>query len=162
MIRILDTVDVDQLITDFRKIESQIIWNDAAHKGKQTSVQYKAGEDPWLSSVGRPRGDEREFNQLNPLYKDTMFEEVIKKYNLTRTRLLWLGASACYSIHKDPGPRIHIPIFTNPQAFLVFKDGPIQHLPVGSSYWTDTRLEHTAMNGHSDLWRLHLVGVVES
>lgn len=162
MIKILDSIDIDNVIAQFRLIEPQIIWNDANHKGKQTSIQHKDGEDIWISSVGRPRGIESDFCKLNPLYKDTIFEELVKKYNLVRSRFLWLGASACYSFHADPAPRVHIPIFTNNQSWFIFKNGKNEHLSVGYSYWVDTRLEHTAMNGHSDKPRLHMVGVVNA
>jgi hypothetical protein len=63
-------------------------------------------------------------------------------------------------MHYDKNPRIHIPLLTNPECYFVFKNGMIQHLEVGSSYWVDTRLHHTFINCSAQK-RLHLVGVVE-
>ena len=74
---------------------------------------------------------------------------------------MWMGGKSCYSMHRDQTPRLHIPLVTNPQCYIVFQKGQVEHLTTGSVYWVDTRLEHTAMNG-SDVDRLHLVGSIES
>ena len=73
---------------------------------------------------------------------------------------MWIGPYACYSIHKDDTPRIHVPIITNPECYFVFKQGLLSHLPAGSVYWVDTTKFHTFMNC-SDTPRLHIVGIVK-
>ena len=73
---------------------------------------------------------------------------------------MWIYPWSCYSVHKDLTPRIHIPIITNPQNFIVFKYSPMEHLSLGNVYWVDTTQYHTAINGSDDA-RLHLVGIVE-
>ena len=78
---------------------------------------------------------------------------------------MWVNPMSCYSLHKDSTPRIHIPLITNPSCYFIFKEnntpeGIIQHLPVGSVYWTNTTVSHTFINC-SELPRLHLVGVVK-
>lgn len=159
MIQIIDQIDTSQLETAYHELESKILWEDYLHKGKQSGLQYKTDADPFLSAVGRNFGFEQDFNLINPLYQNTIFEQVIKKYNLYRTRFIWLGSNACYTFHKDTTPRVHIPIITNPHAYLIFKNSIMQNLKIGQVYWTDTRLEHTAINGDHN-WRLHLVGAV--
>jgi hypothetical protein len=148
------------------------------HKGKQTGLQYKLESDPWTgawtgnntdengkewtkeswqNAVGRNKGMELTYDQLNPFFKDTIFEKLINRYKMYRTRLMWISKMSCYSIHTDSTPRIHVPIITNPQCFFVFREGIVQHLSAGSVYRVNTTKPHTFMNC-SDTPRLHLIG----
>lgn len=162
MIKLLTNLDIQPILDFYKSAENNITWGeDYISKGKQTGIQYLEGEDPWLSAVGRSKGNELSYDQLNPFFKDTVIEKLINQFNLKRTRLIWSNPWCCYSMHKDYTPRVHIPLITNPQCFFIFKKGLIFHMPAGSVYWTDTRLEHTAMNG-SEFPRLHLIGAVES
>ena len=159
MIRIIDTYDIEAMLSLYTKIESDMVWTDSGNKGRQTGLQFKESEDPWSSAVGISKGQELTYSNLNLFFKDTLFEEVIAKYKLFRTRLMWVNRRSCYSMHKDSTPRIHIPLITNPECYFVFKQGIIQHLPIGSVYWTNTIEYHTFMNC-SLIPRLHLVGAV--
>jgi hypothetical protein len=161
MIKVLDSISSSAILTKYTDLELDIQWTDYGHKGKQCGLQFKLGEDAWTSAVGRSKGNETSYTELNPFFKGTVFEELITKYRLLRTRLMWVGPYACYSMHRDETPRVHIPLVTNPNCYFVFKDSAPQHLSVDSVYWTDTRKLHTFMNC-SEQARLHLVGVVES
>ena len=158
MIKILSSYNIEPLLISYNKLEKDIVWTDYNGK-KQSGLQFKENEDPWASAVGKSRGNEFKYTNLNPYFKDTIFEEVIIKYQLLRTRLMWLSPNTVYSMHKDTTPRIHIPMITNPECYFVFKIGIIQHMPVGSVYWTNTVNLHTFMNC-STKPRLHLIGVV--
>jgi hypothetical protein len=160
MIKIIDTIDVENILTQYQQLENIIQWTDYGHKGRQAGLQYRVNEDPWISAVGQYGGQEIQYNNLNPFFKDTVFETLINKYNLKRTRLMWVGPYACYSMHRDQTPRIHIPLITNPECYFVFKQGSILHIPAGGVNWVDTTKFHTFMNCSNSL-RLHLVGVVE-
>ncbi len=161
MIKTLEYIDINPILEFYKSIESQIVWTDYGHKGRQAGLQYRHNEDCWTSAVGKTQGEELAYNNLNPFFKDTIFEKLINKYNFKRTRLMWVGPYACYSIHQDRTPRIHIPLITNPSCLFVFRSEIPLHMPAGSVYWTDTRQSHTFINC-SDQHRLHLVGVVES
>ncbi len=158
MIKILTSYNIEPLLISYNKLEKDIVWTDYIGK-KQTGLQFKENEDPWASAVGKSRGNEFKYTNLNPFFKDTIFEEVINQYKLKRTRLMWTSPMTCYSMHKDTTPRIHIPMITNPECYFVFKTGIIQHMPVGSVYWTNTVNLHTFMNCSTES-RLHLIGVV--
>lgn len=160
MINLLSNIDVQPLLDEYSRLEKDIQWTEYGHKGKQTSLQHKTDDDPWTSSVGKSRGKELDYTNLNPFFKDTIFEKIINDYKLFKTRLMWVGPYACYSMHRDDTPRVHVPIITNPECYFVFKQGLISHIPVGSTYWVDTTKFHTFMNC-SDSPRLHLVGIVE-
>ena len=162
MIKAISTANSDSLVTEYEKIQKSIQWTEFDHKGSQAGLQYKLGEDPWTSAVGKHNSSELEYSNLNPLFKNTSFEEIINKHNLFRTRLMWMYPHACYSIHQDEFPRIHVPIITNPECYFVLDEGKgkhiIRHLTPNFIYWIDTRKKHTFMNC-SDYKRLHLVGV---
>lgn len=159
MIKPLSHIDVQPLLDEYSRLEKNMQWTEYGHKGKQVGLQYKLDEDPWTSAVGNSQGQETDYTDLNPFFKDTIFEEIINDYKLLRTRLMWVGPYACYSMHRDQTPRIHIPLITNPECYFVFKNSTIQHMSVGLVYWTDTTQLHTFMNC-SNVSRLHLIGVV--
>jgi hypothetical protein len=160
IIKVIESIDVEPLIRAYYQLESEIVWTDMGHKGRQAGLQYMEGEDPWSSAVGRARGDELARDRLNTVFKDTVFEEIITRYNFKRTRFMWVGPSACYSMHRDTTPRVHIPLITNCHCLMIFNRNLVKHLEAGLVYYTDTREAHTAMNGgHTS--RLHIVGAVE-
>lgn len=161
MITILNSIDLYDIKKDYIRLNKDMQWTEYGHKGKQCGIQYKANEDPWSSSVGKSKSNELDYIHLNPYFKDTAFENVINEYKLLRTRLMWVGPYACYSMHVDQNPRIHIPMITNKECYFVFKNKLIEHLPAGNVYYVDTRETHTFMNC-SDTARLHLVGVVQN
>ena len=107
--------------------------------------------------------DESKFTELVPAFKGTYFEhvhdELTKRFQIGRMRVLSKGLYNCNSWHRDPEPRLHIPIITNPGSlFLV--NHHATHLPAdGSVYFTDTRGYHTALNG-GESHRVHIVAAL--
>ena len=162
MIKAISRVNSESLVALYEKLEADIQWTEYGHKGRQTGLQYKQGDDPWTSAVGKHKDSEIEYSNINLLFQGTEFEVLINKYSLIRTRLMWIYPYACYSMHQDEYPRIHIPLITNPACYFVFDEGiknqSIRYMPTGMVYWVDTRKTHTFMNC-SDQPRLHLVGV---
>ena len=70
--------------------------------------------------------------------------------------MLSKGLYNCNSWHRDPEPRLQIPIVTNPGPLFVVNHH-VTHLPAdGSVYFTDTRGYHTALNG-GETRRVHIV-----
>lgn len=157
MLKILDTISVQDILESYDLLESKIQWTDYYLKGKQAGLQYKINEDHWASAVGKRMHGDREYTELNPLFKDTIFEQLILKYNMTRTRLMWVYGMSCYSMHVDETPRIQIPLITNPDCYFIFKTIPPIHLNAGNVYFVDTRKLHTFINC-TEHHRLHLVG----
>jgi hypothetical protein len=168
MIKEIDSIDISPLVTAYQELEKDMVWYESAdkqvnlqaiHLKRQTSLQYRESENPWISSVGRLRDNESLFNNLNPFFKDTIFETIINKYKLVRTRLMWVPQFSCYSMHKDQSLRLHIPLITNPDCYFVFKQGLIEHLQCGKVYSVNTTEYHTFINCSSSP-RLHLMGVI--
>ena len=116
--------------------------------------------------VEEPREDlvpEIDFSEFNPKFRGTYFEhvcqELSKRFPIGRTRILSKGLYNCNSWHRDPEPRLHIPIETNPGSLFVVNHH-VTHLPAdGSVYFTDTRAYHTALNG-GETRRVHLVAAL--
>jgi hypothetical protein len=160
MIKIINSIDVTQLLAAYDSFKDNIKWVDYG-KCKQASLQYKTNENPYISGLGKGDGTDLEYVNLNENYKNTFFENLIIQYNLKRTRFMMVEPWSCYSIHADTTPRIHIPIITNSECYFLFKNGHLEHLPVGQVYLVDTTKEHTFINC-SNRQRLHLMGSVES
>jgi len=158
-LRVLADAPIKPLIAEVEALESVIQWTDYGHKGKQAGLQYREGEDPWTSAVGKMRMNEREYGKLNPAIEGTLLAGLIERYEMFRARLMWVGPYACYSMHRDTTMRIHVPIITNPSCFFAFSDAPPIFIPAGWAYKVDTRKFHTFMNC-SDKPRLHLVGAI--
>ena len=159
MIKIIETCPITEILDCYFKIEKGIIWTEYNGK-KQSGLQFKENEDPWASAVGKSQGNEFDYTNLNPFFKDTIFENLINQYKLKRTRLMWTSPMTCYSMHRDSTPRVHIPLITNSDCYFVFQQGIVQHLPIGYAYWFDTTKKHTFINC-STKSRLHLIGVVQ-
>lgn len=160
MINTIGPIDSNKILEAYTSIEAGIQWTDFGHKGRQSGLQYSEGNDPWTDAVGKHNGtNEAEYNLLNPYFKDTIFEELIKEHRLYRTRLMWVNPFACYSMHRDTTRRLHIPLITNPECYFIFKNTGAVHLGKNTIWEVDTRLLHTFMNA-SEFPRLHLVGVV--
>ena len=107
--------------------------------------------------------DESEFTELNEAFKGTYFEyihqQLTARYPIGRVRILKKDIYNCNSWHRDPEPRLHIPIYTNPGALFIVNHH-CTHLPAdGSVYFTDTRGYHTALNG-GESSRVHLVAAL--
>lgn len=107
--------------------------------------------------------EEEAFSEFVPRFKGTYFEELhrelTKRFPIGRMRVLSKGTYNCNSWHRDPEPRLHIPIVTNPGALFIVNHH-VTHLPAdGSVYFTDTRGYHTALNG-GESHRVHVVAAL--
>ena len=107
--------------------------------------------------------DESKFTEFLADYQKTYLKEVYdrlsKKYKLGRVRLLLKEPRSTLSWHRDPEPRLHIPIYTNPGAIMVI-DHIAKHMPADGSVWiTNNTKYHNAFNGGEEN-RVHLVACV--
>lgn len=107
--------------------------------------------------------DEAAFTEVDPRFADTYYYDVLtaltKRFPIGRARILSKGLYNCNSWHRDPEPRIHVPIVSNPGSLFIVNNH-CTHLPAdGSVYFTDTRGYHTALNGGLH-HRVHLVAAL--
>jgi len=106
---------------------------------------------------------ESEYTEFVPDLADTYFKEVYdklsKKFKLGRVRILLKEPRSTLSWHRDPEPRLHIPIITNPGSIMVIEE-VAKHLPADGSAWiTNNTKYHNAFNGGEEN-RVHLVACV--
>jgi len=104
--------------------------------------------------------NEAEYSEFVPDYENTYFKEVFdklsSKYKLGRVRILLKEPRSTLSWHRDPEPRLHIPIITNPGCLMVIE----RHMPADGSVWiTNNTKYHNAFNGGEEN-RIHLVACV--
>ena len=107
--------------------------------------------------------DEADYSEFIPDYENTYFKEVFdtlsSKYKLGRVRILLKEPRSTLSWHRDPEPRLHIPIITNPGCLMVI-DNVAKHMPADGSVWiTNNTKYHNAFNGGEEN-RVHLVACV--
>ena len=107
--------------------------------------------------------DEEKYSEFVKLFEDTYFKEIYdtltKKYKLGRIRLLWKLPRTTLSWHRDPEPRLHIPIISNYGARMCV-DNVVHHMPADGHVWiTDNTKYHNAFNGGEED-RIHLVATV--
>ncbi len=107
--------------------------------------------------------DESAYSEFVKDYENTYFKEIYdklsSKYKLGRVRILLKTPRSTLSWHRDPEPRLHIPIITNPGAIMVI-DNTAMHMPADGSVWiTNNTKYHNAFNGGEEN-RIHLVACV--
>ena len=107
--------------------------------------------------------DETKYTQLVSDFNDTYFEEVYnilkKNFKIGRVRILLKEPRSTLSWHRDPEPRLHIPIITNPGCRMVIEN-IAKHLPADGSLTITNNLKyHNFFNG-GEQNRIHLVACV--
>ena len=107
--------------------------------------------------------DEAAYSEFISDYNNTYFKEVFdvlsSKYKLGRVRILLKQPRSTLSWHRDPEPRLHIPLITNPGCLMVI-DNVAKHMPADGSVWVTNNVKyHNAFNGGEEN-RVHLVACV--
>lgn len=124
---------------------------------------YTRVDDSYREVVREEPVDEYAFTEFAPSFKGTYFEFVhqalVRRFPIGRMRVLSKAPYNCNSWHRDPEPRLHIPIVSNPGSLFIVNHH-VTHLPAdGSVYFTDTRGYHAALNG-GESHRVHIVAAL--
>ena len=152
-------------ITHFGAIPLNRIPNDQnSIEGNNVRGKYWTIADESGKEVARDIDiDESKYTELVPEFEDTYFKEVYEtlksKFKLGRVRLLLKEPRSTLSWHKDPEPRLHIPIVTNKGCMMVIEN-VAKHMPAdGSVTITNNTKFHNFFNGGEQA-RVHLVACV--
>ena len=152
-------------VSHFGAISLNQIPNDKESiKGNNIRGQYWTIPDDSGKEVSRDKPiDESKYTEIVPEFKDTYFNEVYeilkKKFKLGRVRILLKEPRSTLSWHKDPEPRLHIPIITNLGCSMVIEN-VAKHLPAdGSVTITNNTKYHNFFNG-GEQPRIHLVACI--
>ena len=126
-----------------------VYWTKPDSSGQEVSRDVKIDESQYTEFI-------KEFEHT---YFKEVFDELRKHYKLGRVRLLLKEPRSTLSWHRDPEPRLHIPIHTNPGCLMVI-DKAAQHMPADGSVWVTNNVKyHNAFNGGEEN-RVHLVACV--
>ncbi len=149
-------------ISNFAAIPMNMIPGDKnSIKGHNVRGIYWTKPDDTGQEVSRDKPiDESKYTQITNEFKGTYFEEVYEalrqKFKLGRVRLLLKEPRSTLSWHKDPEPRLHIPIITNPGCKMVIED-VAKHMPADGKVWiTNNTRYHNFFNG-GEQNRIHIV-----
>ena len=152
-------------ITNFGAIAlNQIPGDQSSIEGHNVRGTYWTIPDEEGKETERDKPvDETKYTEIVPEFKGTYFEEVYnvisKHFKLGRVRILLKEPRSTLSWHRDPEPRLHIPIITNPGCLMVI-DNVAKHMPADGSVWvTNNTKYHNAFNGGEEN-RVHLVACV--
>jgi len=140
---------------------NQIPGDPESIKGENVKgVYWTKPDSSGRESVRAKKIDENAYSEFVKDLEDTYFKEVYdalsKRFKLGRVRILLKEPRSTLSWHRDPEPRLHIPIITNPGCIMVIEN-VAKHLPAdGSVYITNNIKYHNAFNGGEEN-RVHLV-----
>ena len=143
---------------------NQIPGNPESIKGENVKGIYWTKPDSSGKEYSRAKQiDELAYTEFVKDLEDTYFKEVYdilsEKFKLGRFRILLKEPRSTLSWHRDPEPRLHIPIITNPGAIMVV-DNIAKHMPADGSVWiTNNTKYHNFFNGGEEN-RIHLVACV--
>jgi len=123
-----------------------IYWTKPDASGKESIRAKKINESAYTEFV----------KDLEDTYFKEVYNVLSKKFKLGRVRILLKEPRSTLSWHRDPEPRLHIPIITNPGCIMVIENVAM-HLPAdGFAYITNNVKYHNAFNGGEEN-RVHLV-----
>jgi hypothetical protein len=120
------------------------------------------GQEDWHTGVGRVEQlevkMENDYVHIQPSLKGTMIEKMLLKYNGYRARIMVMHPRNVYTVHADSTARIHIPVVTNMNCWMVWPfNQRCYQLKAGYVYQTDTTKRHTFFNGDMTQTRIHIV-----
>ena len=126
-----------------------VFWTKPDGTGKEVSRDVEIDEEKYSEFID---------DYKNTYFKD-VYDELSKKFKLGRVRILLKQPRSTLSWHRDPEPRLHIPIITNPGCIMVI-DNIAKHMPADGSTWiTNNTKYHNFFNGGEQA-RIHLVACI--
>ncbi len=140
---------------------NQIPGDPDSIKGENVKgIYWTKPDSSGKEAVRAKRIDETKYTEFVKDLEDTYFKEVYdilsKKFKLGRVRILLKEPRSTLSWHRDPEPRLHIPIITNPGCIMVIEE-VAKHLPADGSAWVTNNMKyHNFFNGGEED-RIHLV-----
>ena len=141
----LNQIPGDPISTKGENVKG-IYWTKPDSSGKERIRAKKINEYAYTEFV----------KDLKDTYFKEVYENLSKKFKLGRVRILLKEPRSTLSWHRDPEPRLHIPIITNPGCIMVIEN-VAKHLPAdGSVYITNNLKYHNFFNGGEEN-RVHLV-----
>jgi len=146
-------IDIERILLELEMLPK--------YKNQIMLQTYEGNEDPFDGTGKLPALVRSETDYDMPLFDLPYTNSIISDLGMFRTRVMLMRPYQCYSYHRDPSPRIHIPLITDKKCMLIVDDKVIRLPADGNHYKIDTTLYHTALNG-SNIDRIHIVGGINS
>ena len=149
----------------FSDLKSEILTLVEKHADERNQVicqTKKPGSDDWYEGIGSiddlEEKNEESYRFINPNLRGTQLEKFIEAFDGFRTRIMIMPPRQCYSVHADPTPRLHVPIITNDQCWMIWPfESCCKRLIEGYVHLVDTTKSHTFINGSGSEKRIHLM-----
>lgn len=155
-VRVLGPVDTDKLIKSLQPFVDKA-YTGERQQGLRIAGSFEGVSDLRYDSANPRKIGEKDFTDW--ITGTEYLQEVAKSFNIRdagRVRMLMMPPRTTYSLHHDPDLwRVHIPLVTNPSAFVVV-DGKLWHMPIGYAYLMQVEFHHLALNA-GDADRIHIV-----
>lgn len=155
-VRILGQVDVDSLLSSLSPFVDKAL-DGVKQQGLRWAGDFEGVSDLRYSEANPRKIGEEDFIDWQP--NTHVLQSIANDLNIRdhgRVRMLMMTPNSTYSLHHDPDLwRVHIPLITNPSAFM-FVDGKMWHLPIGNAYLVKVEHHHLALNAGTQN-RVHIV-----
>ncbi len=143
-------IPLNQIPNDDNSIKGEnlrgVYWTKPDESGKEVARDTVIKEDNYTKLV----------SDFDNTYFKEVYESLSKRFKLGRVRILLKEPRSTLSWHRDPEPRLHIPIITNPGCSMVIEN-VAKHLPADGSVWiTNNTKYHNFFNG-GEQNRIHIV-----
>ena len=143
-------IPLNQIPNDDNSIKGEnlrgVYWTKPDESGKEVARDTVIKEDNYTKLV----------SDFENTYFKEVYESLSKRFKLGRVRILLKEPRSTLSWHRDPEPRLHIPIITNPGCSMVIEN-VAKHLPADGSVWiTNNTKYHNYFNG-GEQNRIHIV-----
>ena len=126
----------------------------------QIMLQTVEGQIDPFYGIGRlEKLNHTEDEFKHPIFDMPYTNGILKDLKMFRTRVMKMPSRRCYSYHKDPSKRMHIPLITNENCFFVLDDEVVRLPADGNHYIIDTTKMHTFVNASLEE-RIHIVGCI--
>ena len=156
-----DGIDIGAILEEANNIKLALKtgWSRVHQIGLQAIEPNVNPRTEYKKSIGRLKNlDYPETYFKYTMWDTPVINRYIQKYGMFRTRIMISKAKSCLTRHADLSKRIHIPLFTNEDCFMVIDDRTY-YLEPGKIYLTNTTKKHTAVNASQKI-RGHIVGCV--
>ena len=155
-VRVLGPVDLPELSNSLAPFVIKAL-NGVTQQGLRWAGDFEGIGNLRYSDVNPRKITEDDFTDW--IAGTEYLQTVAKSFNIRdvgRVRMLMMTPKSTYSLHHDPDLwRVHIPLITNPEAFM-FVDGKMWHMPAGNAYLVKVEHHHLAVNAGTEN-RIHVV-----
>lgn len=162
-------IDLVRLQNEMFSLIKSVGWHSENNQIGFTHREGCADDDRYWDSTGAIYdyekncfiAHEKDFAVFNSEHTGTYLHEVVASlpFKAARVRLMRLGPKKCFSMRDDGGPRYHLAIKTNPDAYVFYQDSEsVFKIPEdGVLYRLDATKNYTEFNSNRSEERIHLV-----